>query len=303
MVTSDRLPRRAAGFVIAAVTMAALAGCSTAPVVPSGSDTADLDAALGKVPADPSAVQGLDLPLDRSLLTPIEELEVVKARNTLIEHCLADHGLAFTFPAVDPVRDAAKPRRYGLVDAGEASAYGYRDPAVFAAHGAGTPADQPPPDVVSVITGVHAGKAGGHDVPTGGCAGEADRTLATDAKPGQEPVSFALSGRSHEITRTAPPVTAAGEAWSRCMTAAGFHYAGPDAAINDPAFAAGRPSPHEITVATQDVRCKEKVDWVKTCVGVERAVQDVLVRQHTTDLRHEQEHKQHQLAVAGEVNG
>jgi hypothetical protein len=236
VVTSGRLPRRAAGFVTAAVTMAALAGCSTAPVATSGFDATDLDAALGKVPTDLSTVHGLDLPLDRSLLTPIEELEVVKARNTLMEHCLADHGLVFTFPGVDPVRDAAKPRRYGLVDAGEAAAYGYRDPAVFAAHGTDATAHRPPPDVVSVITG----KVGGRDVPAGGCAGQADRTLATDAKPGQEPVSFALSGRSHEITRTAPPVTAVAEAWSQCMAAAGFRYARPDDAINDPAFAAGR---------------------------------------------------------------
>ncbi|ADJ49879.1 hypothetical protein AMES_8054 [Amycolatopsis mediterranei S699] len=303
MVTSGRLPRRAAGFVAAAVTMAALTGCSTAPAVTSGFDAADLDAALGKVPADLSAVHGLDLPLDPSLLTPVEELEVVKARNTLMERCLAGHGLAFTFPAVDPVRDAAKPRRYGLVDAGEAAAYGYRDPAIFTARGAGATAPQPPPEVVSVITGTHAGEVGGHDVPAGGCAGEADRTLATDGKPGQEPVSFALSGRSHEIARTAPPVTAAAEAWSRCMAAAGFRYARPDAAINDPAFAVGRPSPHEIAVATQDVRCKESVEWVRTWVGVERAGQDVLVRQHPTDLRREREHKQQQLAVAREVNG
>jgi hypothetical protein len=302
VVPSGRSPRRAAGFVTAAVTMIVLAGCSTAPMATSGFDAADLDAALGKVPTDLSTVHGLDLPLDRSLLTPIEELEVVKARNTLMEHCLADHGLAFTFPVVDPVRDAAKPRRYGLVDAGEAAAYGYRDPAVFAAHGAGTTAHQPPPEVVSVITGVRAGKAGGRDVPAGGCAGEADRTLAADAQPGQEPVSFALSGRSHEITRTAPPVTAAAEAWSRCMAAAGFPYARPDAAIDDPAFTAGRPSPHEITVATQDVRCKESVDWVRTWVGVERAVQDVLIRRHTTDLLRERQHKQQQLAVARDVN-
>jgi hypothetical protein len=198
--------------------MAALAGCSTAPVATSGFDATDLDAALGKVPTDLSTVHGLDLSLDRSLLTPVEELEVVKARNTLMEHCLADHGLVFTFPWVDPVRDAAKPRRYGLVDADDATAH------------------RPPPDVVSVITG----KVGGRDVPAGGWAGQADRKLATDAKPGQEPVSFTLSGRSHETTRTAPPVTAAAEAWSQCMAAAGFRYARPDDAINDPAFAAGR---------------------------------------------------------------
>ncbi len=303
MLGFDRLPRRAAGFVVAATAVVALAGCSTEPPAPADFGAADLDAALGKVPTDLSTVHGLDLPLDRSLLTPVEELEVVKARNTLMEHCLAGHGLAFTFPAVEPLRDAARPRRYGLVDAREAATYGYRDPAVFATHGADAPARRPPPDVVSVITGTHVGKAGGRDVPAGGCAGEADRTLAPDAKPGQEPVSFALSGRSHEIARTAPPVTAAAAAWSRCMAAAGLHFAGPDAAINDPAFAAGRPSPHEITVATQDVRCKESVGWVRTWVAVERAVQDALIRQHTTDLLHEREHKQRQLAVAREING
>jgi hypothetical protein len=299
VVTSDRLPRRAAGFVASAVAAAvALVGCSTAPAATSDFDAADLNAALATVPTDMSTVHGLDLPLDRSLLTPVEELEVVKARNTLMERCLADHGITFTFPPVDPARDAAKPRRHGLVDPGEAAAYGYRDPAVFATRGEAA-ARQPPPDVVSMITGTR----GGRDVPPGGCAGEADRTLATDAKPGQEPLSFALSRRSHEVTRTTPPVTAAAAAWSRCMAEAGFDYDNPDAAISDPAFSAGRASVHEIAVATQDVRCKQRVEWVRTWVGVERAVQDMLVRRHATDLAHERQHKERQLAVAREVNG
>jgi hypothetical protein len=308
VATSNRLPRRAAHFVAggvaAAVAVVALVGCSTAPAATSDFDAADLDAALARVPTDVSTVQGLDLPLDRSLLTPVEELEVVKARNTLMERCLANHGIMFTFPSVDPARDAAMPRRHGLVDAGEAAAYGYRDPVVFATRGASAEAaaQQPPPDVVSVITGTRDGKIGGRDVPPGGCAGEADRTLAADAKPGQEPVSFALSRRSHEVTRTTPPVTAAAAAWSRCMAEAGFDYHNPDAAINDPAFSAGRPSEHEIAVATQDVRCKERAEWVRTWVGVERAVQDVLIRQHAADLARERQHKERQLAVAREVN-
>jgi hypothetical protein len=113
-------------------------------------------------------------------------------------------------------------------------------------------ADRPPPtpDVVAMITGTRAGR----DVPPGGCAGEADRTLAPDAKPGQEPVSFGLSGQSYEITRTTPPVTAAAAAWSRCMAEAGFAYDRPEAAIEDPAFGAGRASAHEIAVAGRDVR-------------------------------------------------
>ncbi|WP_433265923.1 hypothetical protein ACQPZF_39380 [Actinosynnema sp. CS-041913] len=254
------------------------------------------------MPADVSSVHGLDLPLDRSLLAPVEELEVIKARNTLMERCLTNHGMTFTFPPVDPARHANKPRRHGLVDAGEAAAYGYRDPAVFATRGP-TRAVEPTPDVVSVITGTRHGKVGGRDVPPGGCAGEADRTLAADAKPGQEPVSFGLSRRSHEITRTTPPVTAAAAAWSLCMAEVGFDYDNPDNAINDPAFSAGRPSEHEIAVATQDVRCKERVEWVRTWVAVERAVQDVLISRHGPDLARERGHRDQQLAAAREVNG
>ncbi len=308
MSTSDRLPRHAADFVTAAFTAAVavvvLVGCSSAPAAtpepatPHFSAT-DLDTALGRVPADLSTVHGLDLPLDRSLLTPVEEQEVIKARTTLMERCLAEHGITFTFPVVDPVRDAATPRRHGLVDAGEAAAYGYRDPAVFATRDRDTEvAAQPPPEVVALITGTR-----GADVPPGGCAGEADRALAADAEPGQEQLSFALSQRGHQITRTTPPVAAAAAAWSRCMAEAGFAYTDPDAAINDPAFRAGRATEHEIAVATRDVRCKERVDWVRTWVAVERAVQDVLVGQHADDLNRERHHKERQLAVAREVNG
>lgn len=298
MVTSVRWRRRAGAFA-AAVAMVAFVGCSTAPAATPGFD---LGAALGKVPADVSTVHGLDLPLDRSLLTPVEELEVIKARATLIERCLTAHGITFALEAVDPVRDATKLRRHGLVDAGEAATYGYRDPAVFAAR-SGAPAQQPPPDVVSVITGTRTGEVGGRDVPPGGCAGEADRTITPDAKPGQEPVSFGLSGRSHEITRTTPPVVAAATKWSQCMAEAGFRYDSPDAAGNDPAFSSGRASGHEIAVATRDVRCKERAEWVRTWVGVERAVQDVLVRPYAGDVARERQHKERQLAVARGING
>jgi hypothetical protein len=298
VVTSDRWRRRAGAFA-AAVAAAALAGCSAAPAAQSGFD---LDAALAKVPADVSTVRGLDLPLDRSLLTPVEELEVIEARTTLIERCLTAHGIGFVLEAVDPVRDATKLRRHGLVDPGEAAAYGYRDPAVFASR-AKTPARQPPPDVVSAITGTRTGKVGGRDVPPGGCAGEADRTITPDAKPGQEPVSFGLSNRGYEITRTTPPVAAAAVKWSHCMAEAGFRYDGPDAAMNDPAFSSGRASAHEIAVATQDVRCKERAEWVKTWVAVERAVEDVLIPQYAGDLARERQHKERQLAVARGING
>ncbi|HWM06692.1 MAG TPA: hypothetical protein VNP92_30510 [Actinophytocola sp.] len=310
MVTSDR-PARAADFVVGVMALSAvvLAGCSAAPAAPADPaaaefSEADLGAALRTVPADVSTVRGLDLPLDRSMLTPVEELEVARARNTLMERCLARHGLTFTFPAVDPARDATKLRRHGLVDPDEAATYGYRDPAVFAPldPDAGAAA-QPPPEVVAVITGTRDGEVGGREVPPGGCAGEADRALAADAKPGQEPLSFALSGRSHEITGTAPPVAKAAVAWSRCMAAAGFDYDHPDAAITDPEFSAGRASAHEIAVATHDVRCKERAEWVRTWVAVERAVQDVLVRRHAADLAGERAHKQAQLATAREVNG
>ncbi|GAA1315426.1 hypothetical protein [Saccharothrix xinjiangensis] len=296
-------PRRAVGS-LAAAALAALVGCSTPPTATPDFGAVDLDAALGRVPADVSSVRGLDLPLDRSLLSPVEELEVVRARNAVMERCLANHGLTYTFPAVDPARDAVKPRRHGLVDDGEAAAYGYRDPAVFTPRrAAAKTADQPPPDVVPVITGAGGGVVGGHEVPSGGCAGEADRTLADDARPGQEPVSFALSHRSHEITRSAPPVVEAAAAWSRCMAEARFDYADPDAAVNDPAFRAGRPSRHEVSVATRDVTCKERVEWVRTWVAVERAVQGELIRQHGADVAREARHKDHQLSVAREING
>ncbi|GAB3431127.1 hypothetical protein [Actinophytocola sediminis] len=297
MVTPGHRPHRAATVVAGAVAAVVLAGCSTPSATP-GFDAADLDAALTKVPTDVSTVHGLDLPLDRSLLTPVEEMEVIRARNTLIERCLADHGLTYAFPPVDPVRDAATQRRHGLVDAGEAAVHGYRDPAVFATRDAEAPA-QPSPEVLAVITGTRDGQS----VPADGCAGEADRTLAADGQPGQEVTSFALSRRSHDVTRTTPPVIEAAAVWSRCMATAGFQYDDPDAAITDPAFSAGRPSAHEITVATLDVRCKERAEWVRTWVGVERAVQEVLIQQHAADVAREQRHKEQQLAVAREVNG
>ncbi|MFF1612285.1 hypothetical protein ACFVYA_31285 [Amycolatopsis sp. NPDC058278] len=277
--------------------LAIIAGCSRAPAATSDVGAAELAAALDKVPRDLSTVRGLDLPLDRSQLTPAEELQVIKARNILIERCLANHGLRFTFPPVDPVRDATKPRRHGLVDAGEAAAYGYRDPAVFRPRAANQ--QSPPPDVIAAITG----RGDRRDVRPGGCAGEADRILVPDANPGQEPTSFGLSQQSYEITRTTPPVTEAAAAWSRCMAEAGFRYPDPQAAIGDPAFSTGRASAHEIAVAIRDVRCKDSTGYVRTWVAVERVVQDALIPHHAADLSREQQHKDRQLATTREITG
>lgn len=116
-------------------------------------------------------------------------------------------------------------------------------------------------------------------------------------------MGFALSQRSYEITRTTPPVTAAAAAWSRCMAAAGLRYADPQAAIEDPAFGAGRASAHEIAVAGQDVRCKERTGWVRTWVALERAVQAGLVPHHAAALAREQRHKDGQPAVARGITG
>lgn len=295
---SNRKSILVAGALVAAA--AVLQGCSTAP--PAAPGNSDPEGARSRISTDLSTVRGLDLPLDRSLLTPVEEMEVIKARNTLIERCLARHGLTFAFPPLDPVRDAGRPRPYGLIDPAEAARFGYRDPAMSAPRDASKGARQPEPAVVAVITGTERGDVGGREVPSGGCAGEADRTLATDAQPGQEPVSFALSLHSHKVSGTTQPVTAAAAAWSTCMAEAGYDYKHPDAAINDPAFRAGRPSRREIAVATRDVECKERVDWIKTWIAVRRAVQNALIQEHATGLAREQQHKQRQLATAREVN-
>jgi hypothetical protein len=51
------------------------------------------------------------------------------------------------------------------------------------------------------------------------------------------------------------------------------------------------------------VRCKARAEWVRTWVGVERAVQGILVERHAADLARERRHKEQQLTAAREVNG
>lgn len=69
------------------------------------------------------------------------------------------------------------------------------------------------------------------------------------------------------------------------MKKRGHDYADHMSAINDPAFGAEEPTPHEIAVATADVACKEEVDLIDTYVAATIAYQERVIDANSEALR------------------
>jgi hypothetical protein len=162
-------------------------------------------------------------------------------------------------------------RRYGITDAALAQQYGYglgpRDPAR-------QPAAVRPDlsaDGQTALTGSGQSVVKGQPVPTGGCLGEADVILSGSVPAGVDlRKANTLQLESFERSRTDSRVRTVVRDWSRCMAAAGFHYADPLAPPGDPAFS-GDVTPQQIAVALKDIDCKRETNLVGVWFAVDSA--------------------------------
>lgn len=269
--------------------VAALGGCVSGPHASAGEPT------LGEIPVVRDA-RDIVLPFD-SYLSGIREWNVPdRAINILGRDCMRRFGL--DWPVVEstpPNSDAlVYRRRYGLFDPDHAATYGYN--AAGSSHGAWQPIKDrdPTSEEAAVWAGLGLRAVGGQNVPEGGCAGEAIRTLEV-GKPAPEinpeQLAFESKARAEQDSR----VVSAIAAWSDCMEGRGFPYDTPSEANNDPRWSGGAATPSEIETASADVACKKEVNLIAIWLAVETAYQSRLIEENFIQL---EELKRYQESVA-----
>jgi hypothetical protein len=285
----------------------ALFGCGSAPgdadadvAVPSSDAAGDVlqVRSAGSVAARPPDA-GLTLPLDAFALTAAEDQVLARAAEARVRECAAGFGLDTS--AADPLpfgtaadADAAvatrHDRRYAVADPEVAAMYGYHPPATadvrrefYEAH---TSAE------LEVLVGVTAAGAptSRAGVPDGGCLGEAARAVGDEAadeaglRAGEELVSEVQAGAWHAAMAD-PRVADAFAAWSACLSDAGFDYAAPMQANDDPRWWASEVAgAEEIATAVADVACKESTGLIPVWSAVEAEHQEAWIAEHRAGL-------------------
>jgi hypothetical protein len=280
------------------VTILASAGCaqnasSTHAIAPARSSTAMADGA----PATPRAPLG-PLPIERYRLTPAQADTISTARLVLAARCLAREG--FSPPRIRAQHSSSiaaatfAPRRYGATDLDAARGTGYHVPASSMPAGQADPfRDIGPREQVALFgDGTHKG---------GGCLGSSLRALHGRQVYEVSPIAARLDLASFSSTRSGTAMKPTFAAWSRCMSASGFHYADPMQSIDDPAFGGARPTAREIAVATADVTCKLRTDLVAHWHAAEVAAQQRLIAGHLPALQRVYRALMAQYAIAKRV--
>jgi hypothetical protein len=257
-----------------AVAVTVLAGCGGAAKDDDG------EPRLGRT-LQVADTRQLSLPLDAYQPSPATTRTLNQARIGLFVECMRQFGFRLQPPQPTGTPPATNEGRYGLADEREAQRSGYHPARVGRPPQASGPAMSPAAQAVANGTGQRV--AG---LPEGGCLAEARRRLAEGGPtpPDPELVDKLKSdsyARSQQDSRMRRAITA----WSACMRRAGYDYADPMKANDDPAFQSERPSAAEIAVATADVRCKREVNLVGIWATVESAYQQRFIDRNPEQLQ------------------
>jgi hypothetical protein len=253
------------------VTAAVLTGCSNTPTT-SGT------------PPTLLATADLRLPLDGYQLSPADARRLARTHRVLVMQCLNTFGLDPILPAPsDAGPRTANERRYGLTDPAKA-ADGYWARERTSAGDPSTPDASLTTEVGDVVSGRGARTVRGQPVPEGGCAGQARRRMTAGHPEGADiRLGHNLASIEHSATLEDPAARAATQAWSACMSEAGFTYTDPYGPPDDKRFR-GALSALEIATARADVACKEQTNLVGVWWSIESARQATAVHANRAAL-------------------
>ena len=284
------------GITAAAVTAVSAQAAPAAPAVATASPSASASASPRSVPelaigAVATIASGRDiaLPVDTYKASPASQNLVLKAEYSAMKSCMARYGVDFGAPAGSwtvPAINHDYDRLFGLINLAEAQQYGYHTGEQLLATGEAAPSstaaadpNESAPNYLAVATGDPAvPNVKGLAVPKGGCITEARSKLgdtSTAEALYENAVNYGLS-QSDADSR----VIAAFGSWSACMKNAGYSYANPMAAINDPQWGTTTPSQAEVKVATADVQCKTATNLTGLRVSVAAAWQKQYIGAH-----------------------
>ncbi|WP_149183488.1 hypothetical protein [Streptomyces sp. TRM49041] len=276
--------------------MAVLAtGCASTDAGDGQSDAVGKPIAVGKVPVVTSAEQ-LTFPLDAYQLSLRESRQIEEALDSLVVDCMTKQGFNWAAPQRPPLRDGGRNgRRYGLLDPEEGSRTGY--------HG-----------TVSTGKGAKGNESGQDDSPAAQqAAGQC--VLSQRAKlNGQQKADKANTGPDEQIEQLIlqdaaraekdPQVRAVWAKWSDCMEEAGYSYATPWDANNDPKWGKSpAATDDERSVATADAKCKIKHNVAGVWMAVEIAYQKRTLEAKAESLEAAKKTNETRLRNAAEVIG
>jgi hypothetical protein len=242
----------------------------------------------------------LHVPFDDYTLSTLDMQTIEYAEDLLIRDCMRGRGLAWEMlPA--PASQDPNPinrRRYGLIEPELAKRYGYhmppQVPELAARDAVWARRDRLPRAERHAAYGAD-GK--------GGCTAQARGHLRRDIPNFNDQyrlndfaeVDFAASQEDQEV------VLVFGS-WRACMATAGFDYANPFAAFDDPAWGeSSRPAKREIAVAEADVRCKRETSLVETWAAAEERLQLDTIRANPQDFASFRQTKETHLTAARQV--
>lgn len=231
-------------------------------------------------------VASLSFPLTAYGLTTEQFISVEKAIALLGADCMRRFGFDWTAPRIPDAPKGMLAGRYGITDAQTAARWGYQPPADHAK--AEPPADggYSTPAAMAVYVGNPGKTHNGLKIPDGGCVGEA---------------RLKLGQKSGDRAEADPRVRDRFARWSSCMKQAGFDYANPWAANDDPRWSGDVPAPQETATSVADVRCKRESELIGLWYAVEVAYQNRLIEQNSEALRAEQHAAQDLLRNANAV--
>ncbi|MFF1847781.1 hypothetical protein ACFVW5_04520 [Streptomyces sp. NPDC058232] len=295
---------RTGGLLLVAALAWTAVGCS------SGEEPQTPAAGVQPYKAQASKTWGgvaISLPVDAYTVTAQEREALSQAVATLAGDCMKQYGFDWPAPLPPTPRNLnSNARLYGVTDAESVAVFGYHPPlpkGMTARQAEQATAKQRvhyakvSAAAMTLYKGEGPSSVNGKNVPRGGCLGETRRKLGLGDAARLDAAFNKVSLQASQEAGNDPRVSSLNKRWGDCMKESGYHYADPLAAAGDPAWtvgeggegskdsdAAGTATPREITVASTDVRCKQRVDYVRAHSVVEAEHQNKLIEKNVSEL-------------------
>ncbi|MFD8329362.1 hypothetical protein [Streptomyces lydicus] len=262
------------------------------------------DGATGAVRAPRTQHPSQQLPIAAYALSAEEDALVAKAEQQLTRACAKRFSVDYEPPGAGDKGAVGRDedRRYGVVDAKLASAYGYHLP----------PDPKAPPVHLSSsqrivllgqsVDGARVERFRGEDLPEGGCTGEARQKARGDfASEDLSGIAGGIDAGSFRPSMEEPEVKAALGQWSQCMARRGHDYATPLDSVGDRRFGDESASKGEREVAEADVDCKMQTGLIEHWVAGESRLQRAAIKKNAAQLGKLKEQQRREIRYARTV--
>ncbi|MFF3389999.1 hypothetical protein ACFYW1_03455 [Streptomyces sp. NPDC002669] len=304
--------------------LAAVVGCSSSEGVTGAKGTAESRGPEPSIPALSTGMEGdpskpvsfrgggavvrpdgsVTLPLD-AYESPEDETVLVKGETVLAEKCMRAKGLTLP-PTLKLTSGPQSPPPYvlfGVIDLAAVKEFGYREP-VPPANSTSRP--EPRQKISPAVS-----RAYFDDPKSGrtGCESEARKKLRGGNQTPLFMIIQQLTAQSLSAANGDSRVKHAQSRWSACMKDSGFAYPDPLKPAHDRSLL-GRglpipagatlppPSPAEIEVAVQDVKCKRKTAYLQTVTMVTAAYQQAYIERDSLSLHEAQQARTREVRAA-----